>query len=136
MIKNKFSREQKKTMRKFRDMGIKAFEVLLLLGCAMGFLFFLRPDTSEEEKRKLTEFPELTYSSFMDGSFFADVSLWYSDTFPMRDTLIAADKKIKSLYGVTTSTMMVGGHEQGDEIPTLDESKNEEKILKKQYQKV
>lgn len=126
MSKNKFSREQKKTILKFRNIGIRAFMVLLLVGCVMGFLFFLRPDTSEVEKRKLTEFPKFTIASFMDGSFFSDVSLWYSDTFPMRDTLIAADKKIKSLYGVTSSTMMVGGHEQGDDIPTLDDSSKKE----------
>lgn len=125
MSKEKYSKEQKKTIRKFRNMGMRAFVALLLLGCVIGFLFFLRPDTSNEEKRKLTEFPKFTISSFLDGSFFSDVSLWYSDTFPMRDTLIAADKKLKSMYGIASSTMMVGGHEQGDAIPTVGESKKE-----------
>lgn len=125
MAKKKFTREQKKTIRRFRDIGVKAFAAVLLLGCVMGFLFFLRPDTSKVEKRKLTEFPKFTVSSFWDGSFFSQVSLWYSDTFPLRDTLIAADKKVKGLYGITTSTMMVGGHEQGDDIPTIGDKKEE-----------
>lgn len=53
----------------------------------------------------------------------------------MRDRLIAADQTLKSAYGVTTSTMMVGGHQQGDEIPTEtakadteDEPKTEEAV--------
>lgn len=125
MAKKKFTKEQKRTIRRFRDIGVKAFAAVLLLGCIMGFLFFFRPDTSKVEKRKLTEFPKFTVSSFWDGSFFSQVSLWYSDTFPLRDTLIAADKKVKGLYGITTSTMMVGGHEQGDDIPTIGDKKEE-----------
>lgn len=125
MAKKKFTKEQKRTIRRFRDIGVKAFAAVLLLGCVMGFLFFFRPDTSKVEKRKLTEFPKFTVSSFWDGSFFSQVSLWYSDTFPLRDTLIAADKKVKGLYGITTSTMMVGGHEQGDDIPTIGDKKEE-----------
>ena len=107
----------------------------MLLGCIIGFLFFFRPSTSQVEKRKLTEFPKFTVSSFLDGSFFSQVSLWYSDTFPMRDTLIAADKKVKDLYGVESSTMMVGGHEQGDAIPTLGEKKEEKTAKKKDKEK-
>lgn len=111
MAKEKYTKEQKKIIRKFRGLAVKAFAAVMLIGCVMGFLFFFRPGTSQVEKRKLTEFPKFTVSSFLDGSFFSQVSLWYSDTFPMRDTLIAADKKVKDLYGIESSTMMVGGYE-------------------------
>lgn len=113
----KLTREQKASVRKFRTMGIYGFVIILSLGTFLGFLFFLRPSTSTVEKRTLTPFPSITLASFLDGSFFSDVSLWYSDTYPMRDTLIAADRAIKSNYGLTTSTMMVGGG-TGDDIPT------------------
>ena len=135
MAKEKYTKEQKKIIRKFRSLAVKAFAAVMLLGCIIGFLFFFRPSTSQVEKRKLTEFPKFTVSSFLDGSFFSQVSLWYSDTFPMRDTLIAADKKVKDLYGVESSTMMVGGHEQGDAIPTLGEKKEEKTAKKKDKEK-
>lgn len=103
---------------KFRAFSVRIFAGLMLLGGVLGLLFFFRPSTSAVEKRELTKFPKLTLASFLDGSFFSDVSLWYSDTYPMRDALIAADQSLKSAYGITSSTMMVGGHQQGDEIPT------------------
>lgn len=135
MAKEKYTKEQKKIIRKFRSLAVKAFAAVMLLGCIIGFLFFFRPSTSQVEKRKLTEFPKFTVASFLDGSFFSQVSLWYSDTFPMRDTLIAADKKVKDLYGVESSTMMVGGHEQGDAIPTLGEKKEDKTAKKKDKEK-
>ena len=49
----------------------------------------------------------------------------------MRDTLIAADKKVKDLYGIESSTMMVGGHEQGDAIPAAGAKKEEKTADKK-----
>lgn len=129
MSAGKLSKKQKRTMRKFRNLGIQLFVGMLLVGMLAGLLFFLRPATSNVEKRKLTEFPSLTLASFLDGSFFTNVSLWYSDTYPMRDALIAADQKLKSTYGITTSTMMVGGHDKGDAIPTIDENEGDVELV-------
>lgn len=126
MSKKKFTKEQKKIIHRCRDISIKAFMAIMLLGGVTGLMFFMRPDTSEAEGRKLTEFPKLTLNTFLDGTFFSEVSLWYSDTYPMRDTLIAADQKFKSAYGVKTSTMMVGGHAQGDDIPEIGETSEPE----------
>ena len=132
-MKRKYTKNQKKIIVKFRNLSVRIFAGLMLLGGIVGLLFFFRPGTSTVEKRELTKFPKLTLSSLWDGSFFTEVSLWYSDTYPMRDRLIAADQTLKSAYGVTTSTMMVGGHQQGDEIPTetakadtADETEREE----------
>ena len=132
-MKRKYTKNQKKIIVKFRNLSVRIFAGLMLLGGIVGLLFFFRPGTSTVEKRELTKFPKLTLSSLWDGSFFTEVSLWYSDTYPMRDRLIAADQTLKSAYGVTTSTMMVGGHQQGYEIPTetakadtADETEREE----------
>lgn len=126
MGNQKLTMKQKATMRKCRMIGMGIFGAAMLLGCVVGFLFFFRPQTSNVEKRKLTEFPEFTLTSFLDGSFFSEVSLWYSDTYPMRDTLIAMDQKLKSVYGVTTSTMLVGGNAKGDDIPEEETGKETE----------
>ncbi len=94
-----------------------AFRALLAVGFVVGCLWFLRPTTSELEKRTLTTFPEFSWASLADGSFTSQVGLWYSDTFPFRDQLMAANRVLKAGYGIQTSTQMVGEQVQADDIP-------------------
>ena len=47
-----------------------------------------RPVISESEKRKLAAMPEFSVSSLADGSYFAGVSAFISDTFVERDRLV------------------------------------------------
>lgn len=122
MGKRKITKKQKETIFIYRALSVRIFAFIMLLGGIVGIMFFFRPDTSEVEKRKLAEFPKPTLSSFLNGEFFYDLSLWYSDTYPMRDGLIAADQKIESLYGITPSTMMVGSRKISDDIPDIDEA--------------
>ena len=122
MGKQKITKKQKETIFIYRALSVRIFAFIMLLGGIVGIMFFFRPDTSEVEKRKLAEFPKPTLSSFLNGEFFYDLSLWYSDTYPMRDGLIAADQKIESLYGITPSTMMVGSRKISDDIPDIDEA--------------
>ncbi len=117
--KHAFTRKEKRQIQRFRAMGIHIFMALLLVGFIVGLMLFLRPAVSERENRKLTEFPKFTLSAFLDGSYFSEISLWYSDSYPMRDTLIALDHDLKDAYGVKIETRMVGGHEKGDEIPAI-----------------
>lgn len=122
MGKQKITKKQKETIFIYRALSVRIFAFIMLLGGIVGIMFFFRPDTSEVEKRKLAEFPKPTLSSFLNGEYFYDLSLWYSDTYPMRDGLIAADQKIESLYGITPSTMMVGSRKISDDIPDIDEA--------------
>lgn len=90
----------------------------VLLALSFGALILpLRPSESAIEKRKLAEFPEFSFSSLFNGSFFSGVSLWFSDTFPLRDELVALNYKIQNLLG--TSTVQKGFNEgvKGDDIP-------------------
>ena len=48
----------------------------------------------------------------------------------MRDQLIAADQKVESVYGIKTSTMMVGNQKQSDDIPDADAKKADSKDAK------
>ena len=93
----------------------------------IGSLFFVRPKKSEVEKRELTKFPKITLSSFMDGNYFSEISLWYSDTFPMRDVFIKSNNNFKRLYGVESNTMMVGSGGVQDDIPTEKENSDSNK---------
>ena len=107
----------KRFMRACQHVGVTVFVAILVISGAIGLLVFARPKRSELERRELQKFPKFTLASFLDGSFFSDVSLWYSDTMPFRDTLISADRKLKQLYGFTGAERLVGGNVIADEIP-------------------
>ena len=77
----------------------------------------LRPEVSLKEKRNLEKFPEFSVSALADGSYFRQIGLWWSDTFPGRDVWIGADQSIKRLHGVS-DVVIYGQIDAGDEIPT------------------
>ncbi len=91
---------------------------LLCAFAVIGLCFFFRPDYSEEEKRNLTEFPKFTLSSFLSGEYFSQISLWYSDTYPLREGMISANSKIQSVYGIAGDEIIVptpGGNDDSIE---------------------
>ncbi len=81
----------------------------------IGLAFFARPTVSENEKRELTPFPTFTLESFLNGEFTAQVSLWFSDTYPLREPMIEANASLQSLYGIRDEQVIGGG--AGDDIP-------------------
>lgn len=97
--------------------GVVAFSVIMVLGGVIGSLFFARPTTSAVEMRNLTTFPEFTPEGFINGTYFTEISLWYADTYPLREPMVAADHFIDGLFGFSTGAGMVGGNVAADEIP-------------------
>lgn len=95
----------------------------MVMGCVVGMLFFARPSVSETENRALTKYPDFTIESFLKGAYFTDVSLWYADTYPLREPMVGADRAMKSLFGMSMNEGMVGGNVVADEIP-VDEPSN------------
>ncbi|MBR3878872.1 MAG: hypothetical protein IKJ24_01995 [Clostridia bacterium] len=81
----------------------------------IGLAFFARPTRSENEKRELTPFPEFTVDGFLSGEFTSQVSLWFSDTYPLREMMIEANASLNSLYGIRDEQVIGGG--EGDDIP-------------------
>mgnify|MGYP004723214665 FL=1 len=108
---------------KIRPVKLAVFFGTLAALCFIG-IFLPRPDESEIEKRKLTEFPRFTWGSFWNGSWFSGIDTWYADTYPLREALIAGNKAVQSLYGVRTE-VIVGGENQGEVIPDIGEGKGE-----------
>ena len=104
---------------RIRGLKVLFFGLILAVMCFIGLLWFLRPDTSVLEKRKLAEFPTPTWSTFWDGSFFAAVDTWYADTFPLREGLISGSQTMEALYGIR-SDQIVGDALVADAIPTGD----------------
>ena len=119
------SRENAVRVARGRWIGVRASAVVVLFCAFVGLLFFLRPTTSEVEKRTLKEFPAFTLSSFLSGEWTSEVALWYSDTYPLREPMVAASQAIDSLHGIESDTQMIGGNVVADELPPVsDESEN------------
>lgn len=109
--------EKRSTIRKFRSAQVMIFIVVLFAVAIISLIIPLRPTTSETEKRELTKFPSFSFESLMDGSFFSGIDLWFSDTFPFRETLISWNNSLWSHSGIQTDAIH-GEVKQGDEIPT------------------
>lgn len=109
--------------RTVRPIKLVIFFGTLAALCVIG-IFLPRPTESEIEKRKLTEFPAFSWQTFWDGSWFSGIDTWYADTYPLREVLIAGNKAVQSLYGIRTD-VIVGGENQGEDIPNIDENNGE-----------
>lgn len=110
-------RERKRWNGILRSVKVLAFGGTLAVLCVIGLLWFLRPETSVLEKRDLTAFPSLSWSSFWDGSFFHELDTWYADTYPLREGLIAGSQAMEARYGLRRD-QIVGENMVADAIPT------------------
>ncbi len=103
--------ERKKHLTK-----IVLFLMALYTGTVISFIIPLRPDYSVSEKRELKKFPEFTVKALYSGTYFDDISFWFSDTFPFREELSRINTALTELYGFETIAIH-GDVEKGDEIP-------------------
>ena len=85
---------------------IPFFVVLAVLTVA-SFIIPLRPTVSYIEKRSLAEFPEFSAEALVSGDYFDDITTWFSDTFPGRESWISLASETKSFYG--NSDVMIAG---------------------------
>ena len=68
-----------------QDTGIRLvipFLVVLAVLTVVSFIIPLRPTQSQMEKRNLAQFPEFSWEALAEGSYFDDITTWFSDTFP------------------------------------------------------
>ena len=117
-LKEKKRKKEKVFTKRNRGYLFKAasFFIMLYVGTIVAFIIPLRPTYSETEKRTLKEFPDFSIEALATGTYFDDISTWFSDTFPYREILTKANTKIKSLYGFD-SIAIHGDVDLGDEIP-------------------
>lgn len=95
---------------------VRLFIVVLFAGMVVSLIPSLRPSYSETEKRELKKFPNFSFSSLVSGSFFDDINLWFSDTFPFRDRLVTINGFINGTFG-RNKVQIHGDVESGDDIP-------------------
>ena len=73
--------------------------VIFAVIVAANLFRFDRPTESAVEKRKLAEFPKLTFSSLVSGDFTEGINLFFADTFVLRDGIVSLSKKLDSIRG-------------------------------------
>lgn len=132
--RKKLTRQQVAQLRVLatcKRVSVISCAVLLGLGALVGTLFFARPSVSAVENRALTAFPTMSWDDFWSGKFFSDFALWYSDTYPVREQMVGANKAIESVHGLPTETQMIGGTKQADELPPVDDANSAAKSDRK-----
>ncbi len=109
-------KKEKQNINKTLAVKVVAFFLMLYVGATLSFMIPLRPTYSESEKRDLKEFPAFSFQAIISGSYFDDISTWFSDTFPFREQLTKLNTSIKKLSGFD-SIAIHGDVDVGDEIP-------------------
>lgn len=111
-------KKEKQNINKTYALKVAAFFLMLYIGATISFMIPLRPAYSESEKRDLKEFPEFSFEAIISGSYFDDISTWFSDTFPFREQLTRFNTSLKKLSGFD-SISIHGDVDLGDEIPDV-----------------
>ena len=97
------------TIDKKKQKKADIFYVLLTTAAfaaiAAGMIILPRSDESELEQRKLAKFPELTRESLLSGSFSDEVTAVFSDTVPMRDTLMEIASVMQEFTGFRSNNI-------------------------------
>lgn len=81
-----------------------AVMVTFVMAISAFLLVVARPDFSDVELRKLEEPPTFTVLGYMDGSYFAQFTSYFSDTVPMRETWVTWAGEIRQDMGISTPT--------------------------------
>lgn len=121
--------KDKKLMRslKFQRMinvsGIRVFFAVLFIVAVIALIPALRPKYSDSEKRNLASFPEFSFSALMSGDYFDGINVWFSDTFPFRDTLVNINSYLNGMLD-TGNVEVHGEVEKGDDIPDINPDGN------------
>ena len=100
---------------------LRIFIVIWIAAAILAILPVFRPSYSEVEKRDLKKFPKFSFSALVSGDYFDEISLWFSDTFPLRDGFVALNTKVTNTFGINT-VQVHGEVTQGDEIPDITSS--------------
>ena len=92
------------------------FFLVLAVLTVVSFIIPLRPDFSDSEKRELAAFPEFSLEALASGSYFGEISLWFSDTFPGREDWISLSQYTSSFHGYS-EIAIEGALTEVDTIP-------------------
>ena len=86
-------------MSKFRNIATVGLSAAFIFGFSIWSIAKPATDMSQSERRKLTQFPELTLETVTDGSFMTDFEKYTLDQFPLRDKFRTL-KSVTALYAM------------------------------------
>ncbi len=89
---------------------------LVAIITVIAWIIPLRPTVSAFEQRELAKFPAFSWEALVSGAYFDDISLWFSDTFPARETFVQMSSGIRGCFGLQ-GEVIHGTVQEGDEIP-------------------
>lgn len=99
-----------------KDLYALPFFVVLIVLTIVAFIIPLRPTRSYNEKRNLAKFPEFSVEALASGSYFDDINIWFSDTFPGRESWIEGAIRMQSMYGYS-DVIIYGEINQNNKAP-------------------
>lgn len=70
---------------------------------------FERPTVSNIENRTLAKFPEFNTSTFFSGKYTDEISDWFNDTVPCRDTFKNISSNMKNMMGISSGDVKISG---------------------------
>lgn len=86
-------------MKKMKKFSISLIFLGFLLGIAVLFIALPQKAYSENEKRVLADFPEITWKSVADGSFGSKLETYLADHFPLRDMFVGIHAYMEQFLG-------------------------------------
>lgn len=93
-----FNPPVEKGVNRITDLATAAIFLLIIFGFTV--LFYLTPDKefSEAENRGLQGVPEMTLSNLISGKLTKEMSTYYSDQFPFRDTFVSVKTSVSYAF--------------------------------------
>ena len=98
---------------------------LVVAAFCVVFNFFPRSTVSELEGRELAKFPDFTWEKLWSGKYMSEISSWYSDTEPYRDSFMTLSmevdkaKKLNVLVKEEDAVTFIAGDDE--EAPATEE---------------
>ena len=113
-------KKQENPKRRISGWYALPFFVVLAVLTVASMILPLRPTVSYMEKRELAKFPEFSLEALVSGSYFDDISLWFSDTFPGREEWLDLANATASLRGYSRVSIQ-GQLSDAVEVPAIPE---------------
>ena len=93
----------------------------------VGLALILGPRKSgfiNSENRMLAEKPQISAETLSDGTYFTDVSKWYTDTIAVREDLKPFSNSFSKLFGITVDDVKITGNVSPVKKETLETPAN------------
>ena len=123
-IDEQVAQETAKVKRRFSFLN-----VFVCFACFFGVGFYLAACERESgfiqsENRNLAEFPKMSVSSVIDGSYFTELTEWYTDTIPGREGFKSFYNTFTKCFGISLNDVSVTGTIETAEKEVFVEDEN------------